>query len=253
MIMIDYGKNNYKKRDDADNLEFLFGKKKDGIKIGNGSLNIKDIVNRKTINQVSRFWSDYNVNLNQNADKILQMEDIIAQKEVSGKVGEGSPSNVKSNSSVYPSTYVSHTTNTPTSYLRFDGEVNPFSWVPKPPFHSATPIQPPQNRCVPLTTIENSIVNDSFQHEQQHHLSLALIKQVKDQESCVWSRNLWAPNEPMERHVSQDQLLNQVPPHFLSQMEMSRANLVKNPLPFDTQQDSRFPMGNQLQHHPPGI
>ncbi|KAK1429986.1 hypothetical protein QVD17_12381 [Tagetes erecta] len=253
MIMIDSGKNNYKKWNVADNLGFLFGKQKDGVNIGNGSSKIKDIGNRRTINQISRFWSDYNVNMNQNADRIHKMEDIISQKKVSRKVGEGTQRNVKPNSSVYPSTYVSHTRNIPTSYLKFDGDVNPFSWVPHPPIHSPIAIQPQQNRCVPLTTNEKSVVNDIFRQEQELQLSLSHIKQVKDQESSVWSRNLWAPNEFVKRRESQDQLLNQVQPHFSSKMETSRASLVKNPLPSDTQQDSRFLMGNQLQHPPPGI
>ncbi|KAI3676339.1 hypothetical protein L1987_85945 [Smallanthus sonchifolius] len=247
-IMVDDGKSKRNKWDIGDNLEFLFGKQKGGIKIGNDSLDNKNfgnknqdyaqVGNKRTINQIGSSWSNYNVNLNQNINKISGIEDISSQKEASWNASYG-----KLNSPVYPATHPSHPRNV-SSY-------NPISWVLQPPMHS--PMQPPRNWCLsPSASTMNSLANDSFWKEKELQLALALKMQKKDQESNVRSQNLWAPRG-QDRQQPQERLLMPMPPHFWSQMVMSGANPELDALPFGTPQDAGFQMGNHMQHPPPGM
>ncbi|KAK9054985.1 hypothetical protein SSX86_026064 [Deinandra increscens subsp. villosa] len=257
-IMVDDGKNNCSKWSAAPNLEFLYGKPKSGVKIGNGSLENKDfgnknldyaqVGNQRTINQVGSFWSNYNRNLNQN---------VSGQKEQSWNACEGTPSNNgKQISSVYPSTYLSRSHNVTSSYLGLGDEVSRFSWVPQPQMHSPTPVQSPAGTI-------SSVVNDNFLKEHEFQLALAPNMQIKDQESRVWSRNLGGPSQvnqflqarpyELNRQQPHDRFLMPTPPHFWSHMVMSGANREQDVLPFGTQQDSGFQMGKHFLHPPPSI
>ncbi|MFS7997679.1 hypothetical protein Hanom_Chr12g01144761 [Helianthus anomalus] len=260
-IMVDDGKSERNKWDAVDNLELFFGKQKGGVKIGSGSLENKDfgnknhnygqVGNQRTLNQIGSFWSNYNGNLNKNVNKISGLENISGHKEVSWNA-----SNVTPNASVYPSTNLSRSTNISSSCFGFDGEVSPFSWVLQPPMHSPTPVAPP------ATTI-SSAANDSFWIDPEFQLALALDKKKNEQETNVWSQNMWAPSQANQflqlhphghiRQQPQDRLRMLIPPNIWSRMPVPGANPEQRALPFGMQQGSRFRSGNNLQRPPPGI